>query len=619
MSSAINSDIENPYYHLRNAEQAELAGELDTAEMAYKAAVMAADNLPLADHRRNYEQELSRIHNSAPRFGHPSQGVDLNEMNEAYSRLLNLPLHTRLRLGTLLYVRGNLKEARAIYDEAAEIGIDSLNVESVESKRLMGEAQKLQQTLARVGEQEVTAQYISMSNVLRARTMKKSGPIPTEIVALSDLYSQLNIGELWAHRRSGQHAASGTAAPPVAGAEPLTTDASSLLSDMYAAARSFVNDLISSGRCPPQGFTWTDPVESDEHWQSVDAYGKETSHLVRSLRCRISDRYWSFSMRGDLSGAVIELYLIPTHELLNPVMAETDSTLRARFRFDVVGGLRAWTSSGFPVYIDEARASARSVIKEIIQRAEEFSGGQTNAESSVDFSAGGNMMKKVIELSQQKAGLAEKLVYRHESLQNRIARDIHDAVIADVLAVKRAFSEGGVPLSPKEIVVSLDAVAERLRNICQDLSTRDLQDWGLKTVMRDVLERVGDRCKAQWSLNCEGELPTLQYEVELHLYRIIQECLNNIEKYAKATRIQILVTQQNGVLSVTVQDDGVGFDTAQRTTRKANEGGMGLNTIRERVALIQCFHPAQVWIQSEIGKGTKTTVQINLGRKEPSK
>src|SRR5690348_15748790 len=98
------ADLDNPYFHLRNAEQAELAGELDTAELAYKAAVMAADNLPLAEHRRNYERELASVQNQ-PRQKAIHGTATVEELNDAYSRLLSLPVHTRIRLGSLLYVR----------------------------------------------------------------------------------------------------------------------------------------------------------------------------------------------------------------------------------------------------------------------------------------------------------------------------------------------------------------------------------------------------------------------------------------------------------------------------------------------------------------------------------
>lgn len=622
MSSALESvDLDNPYFHLRNAEQAELAGELDTAELAYKAAIMAADNLPLNEHRKNYERELARAKPQGRFNANQTNagGASIAELNDAYGRLLGLPVHTRLRLGYLFYVQGNLKDARIMCDEAQEIGVDPLIVETAESKRLLIEAHKLHAALSRVDEQDpIASQFISMSHVLRIRSIKRTGAPPAECVAMADMYRQLNVGVMWSHRRNARAVRDEHATGPIdtTGLEALTEDPASVLLEMYGAARSFLAELANSGRCTTQSFTWTNPIELDEHVQVVDAFGTTSTHLVRVWRCRISDRFWSLSMRGDAIAGLVEVFLIPTHDLLNPGLAENDASLRARFCWLPLGSASTWTHQGFPVYVDEIRSAVRSVLKEIIQRAEEFSSGQPGlSDSVINFTTGGNMMKKVFELSQQKASLAEKLVYQHESLQNRIARDIHDAVIADILAVKRSFAEGGTPLSHDDIVSSLEHVAQRLRGICQDLSTRDLQDWGLKTAVRDVLQRVADRCQARWKLNCPAELPNLPYEVQLHLYRIVQECLTNIEKYAKAQHVQLDLGMEESIFYVSVEDDGVGFDPSQKTTRKASEGGMGLNTIRERVALIQCFYPAQVWIQSQVGKGTKTTVQINLSTK----
>jgi signal transduction histidine kinase len=141
-----------------------------------------------------------------------------------------------------------------------------------------------------------------------------------------------------------------------------------------------------------------------------------------------------------------------------------------------------------------------------------------------------------------------------------------------------------------------------------------LQDGGLRTVVTDMAGSVATRSKMRAHINVAAELPEIPQQVSLHIYRIIQECLNNMEKHSRASEFRVDLGASDGILLVDVADNGVGFDTGASDKRKAAQGGMGLDSIRERVELIRCFYPAQLWIQSKPGAGAKVTVQINLNR-----
>src|SRR6202000_192659 len=99
----------------------------------------------------------------------------------------------------------------------------------------------------------------------------------------------------------------------------------------------------------------------------------------------------------------------------------------------------------------------------------------------------------------------------------------------------------------------LDRVSQKLRDICHDLAPRDLIDWGLKTVIEDLLERVEERTGADCIFDCEGELPDFPYPVQLHIYRIVQELLNNVEKYAEASRIDVNIKVFENLVRLTVK------------------------------------------------------------------
>ena len=212
----------------------------------------------------------------------------------------------------------------------------------------------------------------------------------------------------------------------------------------------------------------------------------------------------------------------------------------------------------------------------------------------------------------EKEVLAQKVVSQQENVQNRIARDLHDSVLSNIMLLKRSLSENK-RLADAEMIVVLDQTIEQLHEICQDLAPRDLHDWGLKIVIRDLLNRLAERTNADCSLECDSALPKLPEEVELHIFRIVQESLNNIEKYANASKIGIVIRFADGLLSYLIEDDGKGFDPLEITQReRSNASGRGSSIIRERTELISYFHPARISVNSSPGGGTRILLEIKM-------
>jgi signal transduction histidine kinase len=215
------------------------------------------------------------------------------------------------------------------------------------------------------------------------------------------------------------------------------------------------------------------------------------------------------------------------------------------------------------------------------------------------------------ELFLARQNLAQKLVSRHEDLTHTIARDLHDVVIAELMLLKRTLSERML-IENDEISGSLEVLSTRLREICYDLAPRDLEDWGLQTIVEDLLERISKRIGADFSFHYEGSPPRLERPVQLHVYRIVQECLNNVAKYANATYIEVQFVYREGLLKVSVLDNGSGFTSPVERTQGLFEGGMGLSSINERTEMIRCFHPATLSINSDPGQGTIVTLEISV-------
>jgi signal transduction histidine kinase len=127
----------------------------------------------------------------------------------------------------------------------------------------------------------------------------------------------------------------------------------------------------------------------------------------------------------------------------------------------------------------------------------------------------------------------------------------------------------------------------------------------LEELSRTFAMRVG----LQITFRCTNGIPVMPTEVALHIYRIAQECFNNIAKHAKASSANLSIEVNEHVFTMIISDNGIGFDPTDAGQRTAGNG-IGAGIIRERAELISCVYPARVWFESKPGKGAKTTLEI---------
>lgn len=338
-------------------------------------------------------------------------------------------------------------------------------------------------------------------------------------------------------------------------------------------------------------------------WQAV-----EQTQQISYLRWRASTRSWSLSCRARES--IVEIFLIPVSDAM--LLSGAEQSFRQRLRVELVrhGESWIWTNDGLPVDGDDLRVHIRQFFKELIRASQDHKQPIQDLLNNEPVGSQQRLAQSINQLLLERQNLAQKVVIQQEEIQKRIARDLHDAVISDVMALKRSLSSDK-PLAAADTIKSLEAIVQHLREVCYELSPRDLADWGLSTVIEDILEHMAQRTGADCLLNCDVEIPLLPGVVELHIYRIVQELLNNIEKYAQATRVVVTIDLQKKNLLVTVSDNGKGFSVDDFGQRE-DKSGYGMSSLRERTELISCFYPAHIDIQSEPGKGSKVVLEIDL-------
>ncbi|MBI4776699.1 MAG: PAS domain S-box protein [Deltaproteobacteria bacterium] len=221
--------------------------------------------------------------------------------------------------------------------------------------------------------------------------------------------------------------------------------------------------------------------------------------------------------------------------------------------------------------------------------------------------------------------LSEKLVHAQEEERKRISQELHDEVGQALSAINI-----NVEMLERTGNILSDASAKRLRDIrtlveksiddihriAYDLRPHLLDDFGLVSALRWYTESFEDRTGIRVRLHLEGEASKLSPDIETLIYRVTQEALTNVSKHAEATKTDVLVDYRGKGISLTIADDGKGFNAEDRRSRYASRaGGMGLFGIRERVAV----YGGRLDVESNSnGGGTKLLVQVPL-RQEPFK
>jgi signal transduction histidine kinase/Flp pilus assembly protein TadD len=191
--------------------------------------------------------------------------------------------------------------------------------------------------------------------------------------------------------------------------------------------------------------------------------------------------------------------------------------------------------------------------------------------------------------------------------RKRLAEDLHDRLGSTLSATKLYFnsmnrSDPDKQQSLEKINKLLDTAVEEVREISHNLLSGSITKFGLATALHELKETIASSNQVNMELFIHGMDGRLDNKAELHLYRIVQELVSNILKHANATEITVQLNKQLRELSLTVEDNGKGFDPGVATGAK----GVGLQNVASRVQSLD----GSLLIDS--GKGNGTTILINI-------
>lgn len=207
------------------------------------------------------------------------------------------------------------------------------------------------------------------------------------------------------------------------------------------------------------------------------------------------------------------------------------------------------------------------------------------------------------------------LMNAQEMERQRIAMDLHDIILQNLSALRINLEMSLQDLdAPSKIKNSFSDISKGLlscisdiRNIAYELRPSGLDQFSFETITRQYCEDFASQKGISIIFNSEiPDSVSLKVNTAIHLFRILQESLNNIEKHAEATEIRVVFTVGDEFLSFSISDDGAGFNVKSREKSAPSERRMGLYNMQERVKLLH----GVLSIRSNPMKGTEILVEI---------
>ena len=186
----------------------------------------------------------------------------------------------------------------------------------------------------------------------------------------------------------------------------------------------------------------------------------------------------------------------------------------------------------------------------------------------------------------QLLALTSQLLTSQEMERRRISRELHDELgqalmllkfKLNALADKPPKSRPALRKQYDALLIDLDAMIENLRRLSRDLSPTILEELGLSSALRFLLEEISKYGRMEnFSLETAEIDDLFPHSTQINIYRIFQESLTNIVRHSQARRVSVAIRKYDDYVSFSIVDDGQGFDVQQALAREPSRRGLGL-------------------------------------------
>jgi len=226
-------------------------------------------------------------------------------------------------------------------------------------------------------------------------------------------------------------------------------------------------------------------------------------------------------------------------------------------------------------------------------------------------------LEKAKTREQQSLAFSRETVIAQEQERSRLARELHDTVAQDLWRLSfqtDSIDKAGPQERSRlcaEVVKGQKEVMARIRNICDNLIPPDFQRRGLADALKNLCYNFEQRndFECQLTIQKNLKLGNLDSDMQLQCFRIVQECLANIEKHAAASEVSVLVRNSaENELLINISDNGKGFSPPDKNSYSnlRADGHFGLWSIYERAASLA----GNLVVDSVIGEGTVITLRV---------
>jgi len=221
------------------------------------------------------------------------------------------------------------------------------------------------------------------------------------------------------------------------------------------------------------------------------------------------------------------------------------------------------------------------------------------------------LFEEVRRSNRQLHALSQRLMQAQEQERLHLSRELHDEsgqLLAGLLVQlglleRDAERPEAVRKQVSELKETTGELQENLHKLAVDLRPASLDHLGLVTALQQYVSEFSRQYTMQVEFEAVGMQPErLPIEVETALFRIVQESLTNVVLHAQASRVDVLISQRNGQVVATIEDNGVGFIPSSATF----EDHLGLFGMRERVEMLG----GKFTVESSPGKGTTVNVEV---------
>lgn len=202
------------------------------------------------------------------------------------------------------------------------------------------------------------------------------------------------------------------------------------------------------------------------------------------------------------------------------------------------------------------------------------------------------------------------IIDTQEKERQRLAKDLHDSLGQQLAAIKfyiSAAASSSKSKQQKDLLLksseALSKVQADMRNICFALMPKTLEEFGLVKAVTELCSQLGQSHPTRFHFSFDPQFPALSKELEIDLYRVIQEFIANALQHGRADDIEIQLQFERGKVWIVLRDNGRGFNP-----NETGGSGMGLQNVQSRVK----SHNGELRIFSKKGRGAEFLVSVPL-------